>query len=270
MREKKLSLDEMSGGGITISNLGGIGGTYFTPIVNWPEVAILGVSRGTTEPIWRPRQAQGVPSLPRERRTLGTAPDVPLSLSYDHRVIDGADAMRFLRWVVEAIEQPFLLIFTHEINPNSKEPNSHSWGCCFWKLVVGAPSLARGGWGRGSERTQWRVNRRKGTWRARWIRRRLFTRLTWACRWLSSTRKRTPEACASLPRVHTVQGAAACCESHRRGEACRHWGVTFGEPAIDVNKLRSYKQGVVDKLTAGVGSVGEASQGGRSCRDARR
>ena len=52
-RDKKLSLDEMSGGGITISNLGGIGGTYFTPIVNWPEVAILGVSRGTTEPVWK-------------------------------------------------------------------------------------------------------------------------------------------------------------------------------------------------------------------------
>ena len=53
-REKKLSLEEMSGGGITISNLGGIGGTYFTPIVNWPEVAILGVSRGTRrEPVWK-------------------------------------------------------------------------------------------------------------------------------------------------------------------------------------------------------------------------
>ena len=54
-RDKKLSLDEMSGGGITISNLGGIGGTYFTPIVNWPEVAILGVSRATTEPVWQRR-----------------------------------------------------------------------------------------------------------------------------------------------------------------------------------------------------------------------
>ena len=95
-RAKKLTLDEMSGGGISISNLGGIGGTYFTPIVNWPEVAILGVSRGIIEPVWRndtfePRQL------------------LPLSLSYDHRVIDGADAMRFLRWVVQAIEQPFLL-----------------------------------------------------------------------------------------------------------------------------------------------------------------
>jgi pyruvate dehydrogenase E2 component (dihydrolipoamide acetyltransferase) len=95
-REKKLTLEEMSGGGITISNLGGIGGTYFTPIVNWPEVAILGVSRATTEPVWRDGQWQ-----PRQM--------LPLSLSYDHRVIDGADAMRCLRWIVEAIEQPFLL-----------------------------------------------------------------------------------------------------------------------------------------------------------------
>ena len=95
-REKKLSLEEMSGGGISISNLGGIGGTAFTPIVNWPEVAILGVSRASTEPVWINNAFQPRPML-------------PLSLSYDHRVIDGADAMRFLRWVAEAIEQPFLL-----------------------------------------------------------------------------------------------------------------------------------------------------------------
>jgi pyruvate dehydrogenase E2 component (dihydrolipoamide acetyltransferase) len=95
-RAKKLTLDEMSGGGISISNLGGIGGTYFTPIVNWPEVAVLGVSRGIVEPVWRNDKF--------EPRQL-----LPLSLSYDHRVIDGADAMRFLRWVVQAIEQPFLL-----------------------------------------------------------------------------------------------------------------------------------------------------------------
>ena len=95
-RSKKLTLEEMSGGGISISNLGGIGGTYFTPIVNWPEVAILGVSRGIIEPVWRDGKF--------EPRQL-----LPLSLSYDHRVIDGADAMRFLRWVVQAIEQPFLL-----------------------------------------------------------------------------------------------------------------------------------------------------------------
>jgi pyruvate dehydrogenase E2 component (dihydrolipoamide acetyltransferase) len=95
-RERKLTVEEMSGGSMTISNLGGIGGTYFTPIVNWPEVAILGVSRGTFEPVWKDGRFEPVQRL-------------PLSLSYDHRVIDGADAMRFLRWVVEAIEQPFLL-----------------------------------------------------------------------------------------------------------------------------------------------------------------
>jgi pyruvate dehydrogenase E2 component (dihydrolipoamide acetyltransferase) len=103
-RAKKLTLEEMSGGGISISNLGGIGGTYFTPIVNWPEVAILGVSRGIIEPAWRdPSTGSGQAGGFEPRQLL------PLSLSYDHRAIDGADAMRFLRWVVQALEQPFLL-----------------------------------------------------------------------------------------------------------------------------------------------------------------
>ena len=102
-RDRKLTVEEMSGGGISISNLGGIGGTYFTPIVNWPEVAILGVSRTITEPVWNPASGRGKEPGFEPRQML------PLSLSYDHRVIDGADAMRFLRWVVEAIEQPFLL-----------------------------------------------------------------------------------------------------------------------------------------------------------------
>jgi pyruvate dehydrogenase E2 component (dihydrolipoamide acetyltransferase) len=95
-RDKKLSLEEMAGGVFSISNLGGIGGTAFTPVVNQPEVAILGVSRGAMEPVWR--DAQFVP-----RQML------PLSLSYDHRVIDGADAARFLRWVAEALEQPLAI-----------------------------------------------------------------------------------------------------------------------------------------------------------------
>jgi len=95
-RDRKLTVDEMSGGSMSLSNLGGIGGTYFTPIVNWPEVAILGVSRGAMEPVWKDGQF-----VPRQM--------LPLSLSYDHRQIDGADAIRFLRWVVEAVEQPFLL-----------------------------------------------------------------------------------------------------------------------------------------------------------------
>ena len=95
-RGGKLSLDEMQGGGFTITNLGGIGGTSFTPIVNWPEVAILGISRGTQEPVYNGQSL--------EPRLM-----LPLSLSYDHRVIDGADGARFLRWIAEAFEQPFVL-----------------------------------------------------------------------------------------------------------------------------------------------------------------
>jgi len=95
-RNKKLSLEEMQGGTFTITNLGGIGGTHFSPIVNFPEVAILGVSRGGPEPVYR----NGI----FEPRTM-----LPLSLSYDHRVIDGADAARFLRWICEALQDPFLL-----------------------------------------------------------------------------------------------------------------------------------------------------------------
>jgi pyruvate dehydrogenase E2 component (dihydrolipoamide acetyltransferase) len=95
-RGRKLTLDDMSGGSMSISNLGGIGGTAFTPIVNWPEVAILGISRGGYEPVWT-----GTEFEPRQM--------LPLSLSYDHRLIDGADAIRFLRWVAEALENPFAL-----------------------------------------------------------------------------------------------------------------------------------------------------------------
>ena len=95
-RDKKLSLEDMQGGCFSISNLGGIGGTYFTPIVNSPEVAILAVSRSIYEPVFIDGEFK--PRLM-----------LPLSLSYDHRIIDGADAIRFLRWVVNALENPFLL-----------------------------------------------------------------------------------------------------------------------------------------------------------------
>lgn len=96
-RTGKLSLDDMQGAGFTITNLGGIGGTSFTPIVNWPEVAILGISRGIYEPVYDGHEFQ-----PRQM--------LPLSLSYDHRAIDGADGARFLRWVAEAFEQPFVIL----------------------------------------------------------------------------------------------------------------------------------------------------------------
>ena len=95
-REKKLTPEEMQGGTFTITNLGGIGGVGFTPIVNHPEVAILGLSRSRMEPEWINNKF--------EPRLI-----LPLSLSYDHRLIDGADAARFLRWIAEAFEQPFLL-----------------------------------------------------------------------------------------------------------------------------------------------------------------
>lgn len=95
-RDKKLSPADMEGGTFTITNLGGIGGTGFSPIVNYPEVAILGLSRSSMEPVWMENKFE-------PRMVL------PLSLSYDHRLIDGADAARFLRWIAEAFEQPFLL-----------------------------------------------------------------------------------------------------------------------------------------------------------------
>jgi pyruvate dehydrogenase E2 component (dihydrolipoamide acetyltransferase) len=95
-RDKKLTPGDMEGGTFTITNLGGIGGVGFTPIVNFPEVAILGLSRSRLEPEWINGKF--------EPRLI-----LPLSLSYDHRLIDGADAARFLRWISEAFEQPFLL-----------------------------------------------------------------------------------------------------------------------------------------------------------------
>ena len=97
-RDRKLTPEEMEGGTFTITNLGGIGGTGFSPIVNHPEVAILGLSRSRMEPEWVSNESKFEPRL-----------ILPLSLSYDHRLIDGADAARFLRWIAEAFEQPFLL-----------------------------------------------------------------------------------------------------------------------------------------------------------------
>jgi pyruvate dehydrogenase E2 component (dihydrolipoamide acetyltransferase) len=95
-RNRKVTLEDLEGGTFTITNLGGIGGTNFAPIINPPDVAILGIARASKEPVFNDGGF--------EPRLM-----LPLSLSYDHRLIDGADAARFLRWVVEALEQPFLL-----------------------------------------------------------------------------------------------------------------------------------------------------------------
>jgi pyruvate dehydrogenase E2 component (dihydrolipoamide acetyltransferase) len=96
-RNKKLTAEEMRGGTFTITNLGGIGGTAFTPIINYPEVAILGLSRARLEPVVRAGQV-----TPRLMLTL--------SLSYDHRVIDGATAARFTRRLAEFLENPLRML----------------------------------------------------------------------------------------------------------------------------------------------------------------
>jgi pyruvate dehydrogenase E2 component (dihydrolipoamide acetyltransferase) len=94
---RKLRPDMMGGASMTITNLGGIGGTAFTPIVNPPEVAILGITRTEITPVW-----DGTAFLPR--------PMVPLDLSYDHRVINGADAARFMTHYAGLLADPRLLL----------------------------------------------------------------------------------------------------------------------------------------------------------------
>ena len=86
----------MSGGTFTITNLGSLGVLEFTPIINYPEVAILGVGCATKQPVWR--NGRFDPRLM-----------LPLSLSFDHRLVDGAEAARFLQWVVAAAQNPLML-----------------------------------------------------------------------------------------------------------------------------------------------------------------
>jgi pyruvate dehydrogenase E2 component (dihydrolipoamide acetyltransferase) len=90
-RKRKISLDELQGGSFTISNQGGIGGGHFTPIINKPEVAILGIGRSTLKPLVKDGKIEARPVL-------------PLALSYDHRVMDGADAVRFVTELVGTLE----------------------------------------------------------------------------------------------------------------------------------------------------------------------
>lgn len=97
-RDRKLGPEDMQGGNFSISNLGGIGGVGFTPIVNPPDVAILGVSRGGFEPVYN-----------RDTGEFEAKLMMPLSVTYDHRLIDGANAARFMRFICEAIEDPFLM-----------------------------------------------------------------------------------------------------------------------------------------------------------------
>jgi pyruvate dehydrogenase E2 component (dihydrolipoamide acetyltransferase) len=95
-RGRNIKPEELQGASFTLTNLGGIGGTAFSPLINPPEVAVLGVASARLEPV-------AVDGSFEPRMLL------PLSISYDHRVIDGADAARFLRWVCEALEEPFVM-----------------------------------------------------------------------------------------------------------------------------------------------------------------
>ena len=101
-RNGKLSPDEMKGGTFTISNLGGIGGTHFTPVIYQHQAAILGVSRASIEPVFENGEFQPKTML-------------PLALSYDHRLIDGAEAARFLRWVCRVIEDPTVMLMEGKV-----------------------------------------------------------------------------------------------------------------------------------------------------------
>ena len=95
-RQHKVVPEDMVGGNFTISNLGGIGGTNFAPIIYWPQAAILGIARARQQPLYINGRL--------EPRLI-----LPMSLSYDHRIIDGAEGLRLLRWIVTALDKPFLL-----------------------------------------------------------------------------------------------------------------------------------------------------------------
>ncbi len=97
-RENALTIDEQRGATFTITNLGSLGTGYFDPIINWPEVAVLGLGRAQQTAVWDA-----------ERKTWEPRLLMPLSLGHDHRVIDGADGARFLTWIVEAIKNPLLM-----------------------------------------------------------------------------------------------------------------------------------------------------------------
>ena len=218
-RAGKLSLDEMQGGGFTITNLGGIGGTSFTPIVNWPEVAILGISRGAQEPVWQRRR-------PFEPRLM-----LPLSLSYDHRVIDGADAARFLRWVADAFEQPSSLCGGSVLRPmpHDRHPMPSTT-----QLSSSAPAPAA---------TRPRSTRPTSGCRSRW----------------SIPRQNPGGVClyrGCIPSKALLHVAEVVNEA-KHADA---WGITFGAPKIDLDRLRGFKTKVVTQLTGGLGQLSQAAQ----------
>ena len=97
-RKNELSLEEMRGSTFTLTNLGSLGTGYFAPIINWPEIAVLGLGRAERTAVWDEQRREFIPRL-----------IMPLSFGHDHRVLDGADGSRFMSWIVEAIRNPLLM-----------------------------------------------------------------------------------------------------------------------------------------------------------------
>ena len=96
-RENKLTIDEQRGASFTVTNLGSLGTGYFDPIINWPEIAILGLGRAETVPVWE--NGEWKPQL-----------RMPMSFGMDHRIIDGADGARFMAWIVDTIKNPMIMV----------------------------------------------------------------------------------------------------------------------------------------------------------------
>ena len=159
---------------------------------------------------------------------------LPLSLSYDHRVIDGADGARFLRWVAEAFEQPFVLYACLKADAASRPELALIRSYASLNSSSSAPAPA--------------ATRRRST------------PPTSACRSRSSTRETNPGGVClyrgCIPSKALLHVAKVIDEA-KHAEA---WGVTFGAPKIDVDRLRAFKTKVVDQLTGGLGQVVEAAQ----------
>jgi pyruvate dehydrogenase E2 component (dihydrolipoamide acetyltransferase) len=103
-RERKTPVEEMQGGTFTITNAGAMGGGFFAPIINYPEVAILGVGQARMQPVVREKEKGNFVIVPRLM--------MPVVLCIDHRVLDGADAIRFLRVLVDTLEDPDELLIS--------------------------------------------------------------------------------------------------------------------------------------------------------------
>ncbi|MBW1994537.1 MAG: 2-oxo acid dehydrogenase subunit E2, partial [Deltaproteobacteria bacterium] len=103
-RQRKIALDELKGGTFTITNIGHMGGGHFTPIINYPEVAIMGMGAARMKPVVMEKRKNVHEIVPRLI--------LPLVITIDHRVLDGGDAHRFLRVVIDALEDPDVLMMT--------------------------------------------------------------------------------------------------------------------------------------------------------------